>query len=160
MKAVRFLAVLALMTAVLAPAASAADFGVRVGRFNDAEEEFVGAEMAWNAGSFTLNPNIEYILTDDDLGDVTQLTGNFDVAYNFGRGNTFTPWLGAGIGVLYTSAEVLGEDINETDPVINLIGGVSWNLDFLKPYAQLKYMRGLDEDEVGDDIALAIGLRF
>jgi hypothetical protein len=92
---------------------------------------------------------------------VNQLTGNFDVAYNFGMGaRTFTPFAGAGIGLLYTNVDNdFGDDINETDGVVNAIGGVTWNLDFLTPYAQVKYMRPFDGD-LDSDLALVIGLRF
>jgi hypothetical protein len=73
---------------------------------------------------------------------------------------SLTPYVGAGVGMLY-----LDNDVDtRTDVVGNLIGGVSWNLEFLKPYAQVKYFRVLDKDENGgqaeDDIALTIGVRF
>jgi hypothetical protein len=167
MKSVRLFLMVFLVVAVSAPAVFAAEFGVRAGRYNDAEDEFVGGEVAWDMGNWTFNPNIEYVLADnDDFGvdDVTLLTGNFDVVYNFGS-SSFRPFVGAGLGVSYFSVEdeFLG-DFNETDPLVNAIAGVKWDLDFLTPYAQLKYFRLLDDDDegetTGDDIALVIGLRF
>jgi hypothetical protein len=167
MKSVRLFLLVAVVVAVSAPAALAAEFGVRAGRYNDAEDEFVGAEVAWDTGNWTFNPNIEYVLTDpDDFGvdDVTLVTGNFDVVYNFGS-SAFKPYVGGGLGVSYFKVEddFLG-DFDETDTLVNAIGGVKWDLDFLTPYAQLKYFRviaGDDEDEeTNDDIALVIGLRF
>jgi opacity protein-like surface antigen len=137
---------------VMTPVAFAADFGVRAGRYNDGENTFVGAEVAWDMGRVTLNPNIEYIV-DDEVD--TAGTANFDVLFNFNQGATIQPWLGAGLGVFYVDTD-LGDD---TDPVVNVVGGIGWNLDFLKPYAQVKYFRSLDDSET-DDIALTIGLRF
>ena len=153
MKVFRIFSVVALVMVVVAPLASAADFGVRVGRYNDIEDEFVGAEVAWDSGSLTFNPNIEYILTDDDT---TALTGNFDVLFNFGRSN-FRPFIGAGVGALYVDDDFFGDD---TEALVNVIGGVRWNLDFLTPYAQVKYFRAIDNDVEGDDLAFTIGLRF
>jgi hypothetical protein len=83
-----------------------------------------------------LNPNIEYIIDED--GD-TAGTANFDVAINLTRGTTLTRWIGAGIRVF--SVDTSFGDV--TDTVVNAIGGISWNLDFLKPYMQVKYFRSL-----------------
>jgi hypothetical protein len=166
MKSVRLFLMVLVVVAASAPAVFAAEFGVRAGRYNDAEDEFVGAEVAWDTGNWTWNPNIEYVLTDpDDFGvdDVMLVTGNFDVVYNFGSA-AFKPYVGGGLGLSYFSVEddFLG-DFNETDVLVNAIGGVKWDLDFLTPYAQLKYFRTVEDDEdgeAGDDIALVIGLRF
>ena len=74
---------------VIVPVASAAEFGVRAGRYNDAESTFVGAEVAWNVGRIVLNPNIEYIVEEDVD---TAGTANFDVAINLTQpGTAFTP---------------------------------------------------------------------
>jgi hypothetical protein len=167
MKSVRLFLMVLLIVAVSAPAVFAADFGVRAGRYNDAEDEFVGGEVAWNTGNWTWNPNIEYVLTDnEDFGvdDVTLVTGNFDVLYNFGS-SAVRPYVGGGLGVSYFKVEddFLG-DFDETDPIVNAIAGVKWDLDFLTPYAQVKYFRLLNDDDDGeeasDDIAFVIGLRF
>lgn len=137
---------------VLAPAVLAADFGVRAGQYRDTKEEFVGVEMVVDAGVLNVNPNLEYSLEDN----ITSGTANLDVTLDIGRFSVVTPYLGAGAGILYIDDDV-GED--ETDIVGNLIGGVQLDFDFLKPYAQLKYRRTL-EDGAGDDIAVTIGLRF
>jgi hypothetical protein len=141
MKSLRIFPLLA-AALLLAPVLSAADFGVRAGRFNDSDENFVGAEMLFDLGALNLNPNIEYSLADD----VTA--------------GSVTPFIGAGIGMSYADNDV----DTRTDILGNLIGGVSWNLQTLKPYAQVKYFRVLDNDsgsgEADDDIALTIGLRF
>src|SRR4051812_18654405 len=74
MKSLRFTVLITLFL-VLAPAAFAADFGVRAGRLDRANENFVGAEMLFDLGTINLNPNIEYWLVDD----VTEGTANLDV---------------------------------------------------------------------------------
>lgn len=138
----------------LGPALLAADFGIRAGRYNDAGEEFVGAEVLFDAGVFNLNPNIEYSLQDD----VTAGTANLDVTVDIGSFASVTPYVGAGVGLLYVDDD-FGTD--ETEVLGNLIGGISLNLASLKPYAQLKYFRTLEDDNgESDDFAVTIGLRF
>jgi opacity protein-like surface antigen len=140
---------------MIAPALSAADFGVRAGRYNDAGTEFVGAELVFDLGAIKLNPNIEYLLEDD----TTAGTANIDLTFDIANISRLTPYVGAGVGYAY--AEV-GDASAETDIVGNLIGGVNFNFDFLKPYAQVKYFKVLDNDDGGDDdeLALTVGLRF
>ena len=151
MKPFRALAVLFVLGLVLVPAAFGAEIGVRAGRFNDAEDEFVGVEAAFG-NQFQVVPNIEYILTDDDT---TALTGNVDVQYNFLTG-TVRPYIGAGVGFLYVDDDFFGDT---TEELFNVIGGVKFDLDFLKPYVQVKYFR-LFEEGNADDIAFTVGLRF
>jgi opacity protein-like surface antigen len=150
----RSLVFLALL--MIAPAVFAADFGIRAGQYRDADDEFVGAEVLIDAGVLNLNPNVEYNLSDD----ITSGSANIDVTLDLGKFSAVTPYVGAGVGLLYVDADG-GAD--ETDLVGNLIGGIALDLQFLKPYAQLKYFRTLDEDDSegsSDDFAVTIGLRF
>lgn len=134
------------------PALTAADFGVRAGRYNDLEETFVGAEIDIPVGGgFSLNPNLEYVLEDRvDAGSL-----NVDILYRFGRASV-RPYIGGGLGIF--RVDTGAADSNTT--VINAIGGLGFDLDFLQPYAQVKYFRSIDDDSAGDDIAIVIGLRF
>ncbi len=143
---------------ILAPAALAADFGVRAGRLSDAEEEFIGAEVLFDAGPVNINPNIEYWLLDDNGADVTAGTINLDVTVDIFKVSSVTPYVGAGIGLFYVDDD-FG---SETETLGNLIGGVQLDLAFLKPYGQVKYTRSLEDNDGGDndEIALTIGLRF
>ena len=153
MKSLRFLSLLAI-TLVLTPAVLAADFGIRGGRYDDIGEDFVGAEMLFDIGAININPNIEYSLADD----ITAGSANLDVTFDLGNFARVTPYLGAGVGLWYVDAD-FGD--NTTDILGNLIGGVQFDLDFLKPYAKVKYFRLLeDENDGGDDLAFTIGLRF
>jgi len=141
------------ITLLLAPMLSAADFGVRAGRYNDGGEEFVGAEVLFDIGAVNINPNIEYSLADD----ITAGTVNLDFTFDIASIGSITPYAGAGIGMAYV------DDVStQTDVLANLIGGVSFKLEYLQPYAQVKYFRVLDDDggDTEDDIALTIGLRF
>jgi hypothetical protein len=151
----RILLVLTL-TLLLVPTLFAADFGVRAGRFRDAEDDFVGAEVLFNVGAININPNIEYWLVDNE--DVTAGTANLDVTFDLARLSRVSPYVGAGVGLLYVDDDFGGA---ETETLGNLIGGLNVNLDVLKPYAQIKYSRSLESSEGdSDDIALTIGLRF
>jgi len=141
---------------VLTPAVFAADFGFRAGRLSDRDEEFVGAEVLFDAGPVNINPNVEYWLSDRD--DVTEGTVNLDVTVDIFKVSSVTPYLGAGVGLYYVD-DNFG---NSTETIGNLIGGVQLNLAFLKPYGQVKYTRSLENDDGGDndEIALTVGLRF
>ncbi|HYK00551.1 MAG TPA: hypothetical protein VE974_02260 [Thermoanaerobaculia bacterium] len=155
MKQIRILSLIA-VAFLIAPALTAADFGVRAGRYNEAETEFVGAELLIDLGAINLNPNIEYLLEDD----ATAGTANLDVTLDIANISRLTPYVGAGVGYAYSE---VGDASAETSIVGNLIGGVNFNFDFLKPYAQVKYFKFLDDDDNGgddDELALTIGLRF
>lgn len=154
MKSLRILTLLS-AALVLAPVLYAGDFGVRAGRYNDGDEEFVGAEFLFDIGAVNINPNIEYSLADD----ITAGTANLDVTFDITNIGNITPYVGAGIGMSYVDNDL----DTRTDIVGNIIGGVSFNLTFLKPYAQVKYFRVLDKEngaDEEDDIALTVGLRF
>ena len=152
MKLLRILPFLALAMLFAVPA-PAADFGVRAGRLSDLEESFVGAEVLIDLGAVNLNPNVEYFLIDD----ITEGTANLDLTFDILQAGNVKPYVGAGLGILYTDTE-LGDN---TDVVGNLIGGVSFDLDFLKPYAQVKYFRNLEDDDGdNDEVAFTVGLRF
>lgn len=156
MKSLRFLIPLLLLLLV-APAVFAAEFGVRAGRLNEANENFVGAEVVFDLGAVNLNPNVEYWLIDDDAGgDVTAGTANLDVTVDFGS-SRIKPYVGAGVGLFYADTDFGGSD---TETLGNLIGGVKFDLDFLKPYAQAKYSRSLEDSGGGHEWALTVGLRF
>lgn len=154
LRRMKFRSIAFLALVVLAPALFAADFGIRAGRYSDTEEEFVGAEVLIDASVVNVNPNIEYSLAED----ITAGTANLDVTLDLGRFSRVSPYVGAGVGLLYVDDDFGGE---ETDVVGNLIGGLQFNFDFLRPYAQVKYFRTLEDDEGdADDIAFTIGLRF
>jgi opacity protein-like surface antigen len=148
-RSILFLALL-----LVTPAGFAADFGIRAGQYRDADEEFVGAEVLIDAGVLNINPNIEYSLADE----ITSGTANLDVTLALGIFSAVSPFVGAGVGLLYVDDDA-GEDA--TDVVGNLIGGIAVDLQFLQPYAQLKYRRLLEDGGAdNDDFAVTIGLRF
>ena len=156
MKSFRFLPLMALVL-IVTPAVFAADFGIRAGRYDERGDEFVGAEMLFDVGAVNINPNIEYSLEED----VTAGSANLDITFDIGRFSRVTPYIGAGVGLLYVDLDNdLGDDT--TDLLGNVIGGVAFDFDFLKPYAQVKYFRVLQDDagDESDDLAFTIGLRF
>ena len=155
MKSIRTIALSALVL-LLAPSLLAADVGVRAGQFNDRDGEFVGVEALIDLGTVNVNPNIEYWLEDDDI---TAGTANLDLTIDLGRFSRVTPYVGAGVGLQYIDTDT-GD--NTTDLLGNVIGGVSFDLDFLKPYAQVKYFRVFENDDLeeSDDLAFTVGLRF
>ncbi len=155
MKSLRILT-FAAIALVLAPALFAADFGIRAGRYNDGDEDFVGAELLFDLGALNINPNVEYLIDAGD--DVTAGTANLDVTFDVASIGTLVPYLGAGVGLSYADTP-FGSN---TDVIGNLIGGVNFRFGTLTPYAQVKYFRLIEDDAGGDndDLALTIGLRF
>src|SRR6185295_10281186 len=79
---------------------------------------------------------------DEFGGDVTAGTANLDVTVDFGSARV-KPYVGAGIGLGYIDTD-FG---NETETLGNLIGGVQFDLDFLKPYGQVKYTRSVENSD-------------
>ena len=146
-----------LVALAVAPALYAGDFGIRAGRYNDLDEQFVGADVLIDLGSINVNPNIEYSLADN----TTAGSVNVDVTIDIANIGPVTPYVGAGVGLQYVDPDA-GD--NTTDILGNLIGGVAFHLESLTPYAQVKYFRVLENQHDGadaaDDIALTVGLRF
>lgn len=153
MKQFRILALITLTFLAIVPAASAVDFGVRAGRYDDGDDNFVGAELAIDLGRVTLNPNIEYF---HDIDDATVGSANLDLTVDLGTYAVVTPYLGLGAGIGYVDTDAGG---SSTNVLGNAIGGVRFDLAFLKPYAQVKYVRDFEAGG-GSDYALTIGLRF
>lgn len=155
-KTLRLLSILAVLC-VFVPAVSAADFGVRAGRSDELEETFIGVDLLIDLGRVNFNPNVEYFLLDDDeFGDTNAATVNADFTVDFGSA-ALQPYVGLGVGLFWVDSD-FGDD---TETLANAIGGVQWNLEFLKPYAQVKYSRSLENsDGDNDDISFVIGLRF
>lgn len=134
----------------------AADFGIRAGRFNEGGGEFIGAELVFGAAALNINPNVEYSLEDD----VTAGSANVDITVDVLNLASVTPYVGAGVGLSYLDDD---SGVTESDLVGNLIGGVSFHLAVLEPYAQVKFVRVLQNDNGADDddnFAFAVGLRF
>ena len=160
MKSLRFLILIAVVL-LLTPAVFAADFGFRAGRLDFQEgsgENFVGAEVLFAVGPVNVNPNVEYWLLDDNEfgGDVTAGTANLDLTVDFGSARV-KPYVGAGIGLSYIDTD-FGDN---TETIGNLIGGVQFDLDFLKPYGQVKYTRSVENSDDDDGVwAFTVGLRF
>jgi opacity protein-like surface antigen len=151
MKSLRIFILIA-CTLALAPALLAGDFGVRAGRNHDTDEDFVGVEMLYDLGAVNLNPNIEYSLADN----VTAGSINLDVTVDVMQIAAIHPYLGAGIGLAYLDTDL---SATTTNAVGNAIGGVTFDLTMLKPYAQVKYSRRL-ENGSGHELSFAVGLRF
>src|SRR6185436_15872680 len=121
MKQFRSVILVVLITLTLlaiAPVASAIDFGVRAGRYDDADENFVGAELAIDLGRATLNPNVEYFY---DIDNATVGSANLDVTFDIARFAVVSPYLGVGAGLGYVDTDFGGSD---TSLLGNAVGGV------------------------------------
>jgi hypothetical protein len=151
------IAALAAALAFAAPAgpASAVDFGVRAGVYDDAGEAFVGGELlAQLSPRWFFNPNVEYVFVDD--GDLITVNGDFH--YDFPVDFNGYVWAGGGPALILDDREFPPrgrEDDDDTDLGVNLLGGVGWRADGLVPYVQGKIILA-DETEA----VLAFGLRF
>ncbi len=144
----------ALALALPADPASAVDFGLRAGVYDDADEVFVGGELLFQlAPRWFFNPNLEYVFVDD--GDL--ITVNGDVHYDFPVDFNGYVWAGAGLAVISDDRPrpPRRRDDDDTDVGVNLLAGVGWRANGLVPYIQGKVILA-DETEA----VLAFGLRF
>jgi hypothetical protein len=90
---------------------------------------FFGAQLRLGGGALQVAPSIDLSLSKGE--DRWQING--DLLYRFGGSSDFySPYLGAGLGVVRTSG---GED---TAVGLNTLGGLALNLNFLQPYAQAR----------------------
>lgn len=148
---------LAVAVALVIPAAtaSAVDFGVRAGIYDDAGEPFIGGELLFPlTRSWYLNPNLEYVLVDD--GDLITING--DVHYDFDVDFSGYVWAGGGLAVISDDREFprRRRDDDDTDIGVNLLGGVGWKTGSnLVPYVQGKVILADDNEFVA-----AFGIRF
>jgi hypothetical protein len=149
--------------------AYAIDFGVRYGQVSDADEDFVGVELAMPIGAFTFNPSFEYWLIDEEPGlEADVWTVNADFNYNFNRGGTINPYLGLGAGYSQLDATASGIEFSDDEFLGNANAGLEFRLmETLNPYVQVRYFRSFNSDdnefeegEENDDIAFMVGLRF
>lgn len=180
MKKLRSLfALLFVLTLGVQEASAQFSLGVRGGYNLDAFTEdgleegafALGGEARFGLGTLPviLNPGAEYTFTGVD--DMTVLQFDANVLYPFGFDNsTFTPYVGAGLGVTRVSSNAdLGlieiED-SETDYGLNIIGGASFGFGSIQPFAQARITLGehlayLNEDgEGGTGYAVQAGLLF
>ena len=118
-----------------------------------------------------LNPAAEYVATGIENASVWQFDAN--VLYPFGVSNAvFTPYAGLGLGVTRVSfdedASVLALNRlgDETDYGLNIIGGATFGMGPIQPFAQARITLGehtafLNEDgEGGPGYALTGGVLF
>lgn len=142
--------------AVLCPPRAAAeiDFGLRAGYYTDVEEFFLGAEILTPIGDsrrWFFNPNVEFVFVDP--GDLA--TVNLDVHYDFQTDDDDVYlWAGGGPAVVFRDRGGRRDD-DETDPALNLLAGIGWQLEAIVPYVQGKIVLSDDSEAV-----LAVGVRF
>jgi hypothetical protein len=147
------LACAALLALVFLPAAAkAADFGVRTGFYNEANEGFVGAEaLVKMSGPWFFNPNAEYVFIDNG----TLMSVNGDVHYDFDVNGPTYVWAGGGAAVILRDPDVPRRADSRTDLGLNLLAGIGWRTASAVPYLQGKVTLA-DNNEA----ALAFGIRF
>lgn len=143
--------------AIPAAPASAVDFGVRGGVYDDADSAFVGGELLFQISPrWYFNPNLEYVFVDD--GDLFTLNGDFH--YDFDTSGNVAVWAGGGPAVLLIDDDDdrgrrRDDDDGDTDFGANLLAGVGMKSGAVRPYLQGKVILA-DETEA----VLAVGIRF
>lgn len=150
MKKTVLLAALGLASFGVSQTASAqSQFGIGGGYDLDREAAFAGAQARVSTASLPvrINPGVDYYFVDN----ATLFQFNLNALYDIGAGNTttFTPYVGAGLGLAYGKVE--GFDEGETDAGLNLIFGAEFGQNSrLRPYAQAQLT-------VGDGTAVSVG---
>ncbi len=146
----RIILAILLFSAVSGPAMGQS-VGIRAGRYTDMDGFFVGVELLSRVSrNFFINPNVEYVF----VSNLTYMTFNLDFHYDFYTTSPLFFWVGAGLGVLYSNPEGLGD--SATDVGANLLFGIAIKTgSTLTPYVQGKLILADREEFV-----LGIGLRF
>ena len=130
------------------------DLGVRGGVYTDVGEPFLGVDLLMRISDtrWFFNPNLEYVFVDH--GDLA--TVNLDVHYDLDTDNDdLYVWLGGGPAIVFRDDERHGDDEDDTDVGINLLGGIGWQLEAFVPYLQAKALIADDSE-----VVLAVGVRF
>lgn len=140
MKKLALLAALGLTSFGLAPTASAqSQLGVGGGYDVDREAPFIGAHARVGTPSLPIRfaPGVDFYFVDDIGGQsVTSMQFNVNALYDIGRQytTTFTPYVGAGLGIAYSKVEDLDSDTNTG---LNLVFGAEFGQNSrLRPYVQ------------------------
>ena len=146
MKKIALLAALALALFGTAQTASAQfDIGAHVGYNLDAVgtdgdegQAFVGASARFYPGVLpvAISPAVDVYFVED----VTFLQFDLNGLYEIGRGTTtaFTPYVGAGLGLIYTNVDIGDESESNTETGLNLLAGATFELPRLRPFAQAR----------------------
>jgi len=112
--------------------------GANVGYNLDAERWFVGGQLRYGTPSLpiTFNPSLEVQL-DVPGASIWELDVNG--IYHIGRNytTTFTPYFGAGLGVLYVNPESDLVDSN-TELGLNLVAGADFGSGSLQPFVEAR----------------------
>jgi hypothetical protein len=93
------------------------------------------------------NPNVEYVFLND--GGLT--TYSFDFHYDFTKAASYTLWAGGGPTLIHRDfdAAAPAENVDSTDPGVNLLFGVGGTEGKVRPYGQFKVI-------VADDPAVLV----
>lgn len=137
--------------ACFAPARAVTDADIRAGVFSDEAGIGVGAGLLTDIGQsrqWYFNPNLE--AARGDRRD--QLAMNADFHYDFRSDSPVSAYLGGGPALLWRQWD--GRD-GETEPGMNLLGGVVRKRGEVRPFVQMK---GVVADR--SQVALVGGIRF
>ncbi len=100
------------------------------------------------ATSWYFNPNLEASFADKQ----NQVSLNADVHYDFPAATSYNFYAGGGPALIFTHPE-FGD--TQTDAGLNLVGGVNWRQQTVRPFVQMK---GVLSDQ--GQLAVMGGVRF
>jgi len=98
--------------------------------------------------SWYFNPNVEAAFADRS----DQVSMNADIHYDFPTAPTYSVYAGAGPALIISHPD---RGDTQTDAGINLVGGVDWRQESLRPFVQMK---GVLSDQ--GELAIMGGIRF
>lgn len=131
-----FLLLTALLCAlVVLPTRAQTTLGVHAGYDVDFEEFLVGAQARFPFSSLpiTVQPGVDVFFVDNVT--VLQFDVNALYAISGGAGESFTPYVGAGLGILYAS----NDGHSDTSGGLNLLAGAVFNpAAALRPFVQAR----------------------
>jgi opacity protein-like surface antigen len=149
-----------LFLAVGADSARAQDFrwGPELSLAEDADFG-LGAriEFDFDGPPLTLIGSFDYFFPDPDDVDYWELNANLVYNFRIADAPSITPYAGGGLNIAHVSIDRGDsfDDASDTDPGLNILGGVKFDAGPVTPFVEIKF-----EIEGGDQFIVTGGLLF
>ncbi len=117
----------------------------------------IGARLEFDIASspLTVIGSFDYYFPGGNV-DYFEFNGNLIYNFRVASAPKITPYAGGGLNIAHVSVERTdGSDISDTDPGLNLLGGVRFDAGSLTPFVEAKFTI-----EGGDQFVVTGGLLF
>jgi len=98
-------------------------------------------EFDFNGSPLTIIASFDYYFPDGSV-DYWEINGNLIYNFNIPSAPTVTPYAGGGLNIGHASAD----GYSDTDPGLNLLGGVRFDAGSIMPFIETKFtIEGVDQ---------------